>query len=440
MKRFFLFTCTMFCILSLSAQNHRTKVPALAKYNGTSIEDNMNLLLNEVISLDFSECLHSSTIPSITKRDTVWIRDVKNPSKIKIGRDFNISSRSARIDDLNGKEFLVKDVTKKIEGEYYRTFYSILTLVNILDANDVYRWVVKTGSNHTSVSNAKIRIRSKRWSEIANQYVCNGKYYYYESPQYAKPSTENGHTEYVKIHYNECDFFLGGDFFTGRYISKYKDEEGRDYIFDEYLLRDSECPITEEKYSQIVANNIAIRKSAGNYYYTLSKVIKPANKSIRYGKTEERTSDGLFSQYFYEDNIMPILIMGGKKQFEFSLTNKMTNSIKIVWDEASLVDENNMVSKVVHKGVKYINAQDAQPATTIPGGASISELIAPTSRIKYSDGWYQQSIVSSNKSNDPNVVGKTIKILLPIEVNGVINEYVFCFTIGWKFTYPEYQN
>ena len=124
MKRFFLFTCTMFCILSLSAQNHRTKVPALAKYNGTSIEDNMNLLLNEVISLDFSECLHSSTIPSITKRDTVWIRDVKNPSKIKIGRDFNISSRSARIDDLNGKEFLVKDVTKKIEGEYYRTFYS----------------------------------------------------------------------------------------------------------------------------------------------------------------------------------------------------------------------------------------------------------------------------------------------------------------------------
>ena len=51
----------------------------------------MNLLLNEVISLDFSECLHSSTIPSITKRDTVWIRDVKNPSKIKIGRDFNIS-------------------------------------------------------------------------------------------------------------------------------------------------------------------------------------------------------------------------------------------------------------------------------------------------------------------------------------------------------------
>lgn len=430
----------LLCLSSLSAQHHRTKVPALAKYNGTSIEDNMNMLLNEVISLDFSECLHSSTIPSITKRDTVWIRDVKNPSKIKIGRDFKISSRSARIDDLNGKEFLVKSVTEEIEGKYYRTCYSILTLVNVLNTKESYTWLVETHSYRPRVSNLKIRIRSKRWTELTNQYVCDGKNYYYESPQYAKPSTENGHTEYVKIHYNECDFFLGGDYFTGRYISKYKDEEGRDYIFDEYHLRDSELPITEEKYSQIVANRIAIRKSAGNYYYTLSKVVKPANKSIRYGKTEERASDGLFSQYFYEDNIMSILIMGGEKQFEFSLTNKMTNSIKIVWDEASLVDENNMVSKIIHKGIKYINAQNAQPATTIPGGASISELIAPTSRIEYSDGWYQQSIVSSNKSNDPNVVGKTIKILLPIEVNGVINEYVFCFTIGWNFKYPEYQN
>ena len=42
--------------------------------------------------------------------------------------------------------------------------------------------------------------------------------------------------------------------------------------------------------------------------------------------------------------------------------------------------------------------------------------------------------------SDINVVGKTIKVLLPIEIAGVVNEYVFCFTIGWKFTYPEYQD
>ncbi|MGL4452877.1 MAG: hypothetical protein ACRCTZ_17070 [Sarcina sp.] len=309
-----------------------------------------------------------------------------------------------------------------------------------MDSTDVYTWRVETSSNYTSVSNEKIRVRSKQWSKIANEYACNDKFYYYQLPAYAKPSKENGHTEYVKIHYDECDFFLGGDYFSGRYISKYKDEEGRYYIFDEYTTKNNALPITDEEYNKIVAESIARNKSAGNYYYILSKVIKPANKSIRYGKTEERKSNDIFSKYFYEDNIMSILIMCGTKQFEFTLTNKMKNSVKIVWNEASFVDENNLVSKVVHKGVKYMNTNSSLPTTTIPGGASISELIAPTNRIKYSNGWYQQSIVSSNKSNDDNIVGKTVKVLLPIEVNGVINEYVFCFTIGWKFIYPEYQD
>lgn len=269
----------------------------------------MNRLLDEVISLDFTEC---SSINSITSRDTVWLRSVKNPSMAKEGRHFEITYSNVKAEDLQGKEFLVKSVERKIDGEYYRTFYSILTLVNIHNTNDIYTWKVGTSSNYTKVSNDKIRIHSRRWSQIVDKYISDGKSYYYESSTYAKPNKDNGHTEYVKIHYDECDFFLGGDYFTGRYISKYNDAEGRVYVFDEYTLRDSEFPISEEKYKQIVANNIAKRKSAGKYYYTLTKVIKPANKSIRYGKTEERKTDGLFSQYFYEDNIISILMMGGK--------------------------------------------------------------------------------------------------------------------------------
>ena len=440
MKKLYLLICMISCALSLSAQHHRTKVPELAQYDqSVGIEDNMNRLLNEVVSLDFSECT-SSTISSIETKDTIWIRNVKNPLNVKYGRDFKLSSRNARIEDFYGKEFLVKSIERKVEGEYYRTFYSVLTLVNVKNTNDIYTWTVQTSSNHNkSMSNDKIRIYSKRWSQIVDKYISDGKSYYYESSIYAKPNKDNGYTKYVKIHYDECDFFLGGDYFTGRYISKYKDAEGRVYVFDEYTMRESEFPISEEKYNQIVASSIARLKSAGKYYYTLSKVIKPANKTIRYGKTEERKTDDIFSQYFYEDNIISILIMGRTKQFEFTLTNKLTNSIKIVWDAASFVDENNFVSKVVHEGVKYIEANNEQPATTIPGGASISELVAPTNRITYSYGWYQEPIVSSKKSNDPNIVGKTIKVLLPIEVNGIVNEYVFCFTIGWEFTYPEYQ-
>ncbi len=444
MKKTSLLLWALFSVLSSSAQYHKTRVPDLLEYNNiyydTDIERNMNRLLNEVIYLDFSDCGTYSTIYSIEKTDTIWIRKAKNPLKAKQGRHYKLNSRKATVKELQGKEFLVKSIDREIVGEYQRSFYSVLTLQNIRDTTNTYTWDVMTSSNYTNVSNIRIRIRSKRWDEIVNNYINNGEFYYYLSPIYAKPSKDNGHTKYVKIHYNECDFFLGGDFFAGRYISKYKDEEGRDYTFDEYTLTNSDLPIIENEYNKIVANNIAIRKSAGNYFYTLSKVIKPANKSIRYGKTIEQQSDGLFSKYFYEDNVLSILIYGGEKQFEFSLTNKTKNSIKVMWDEASIVDENNSVSKVVHKGVKYMDANNTQPPTTIPSGASISELVAPINRIKYSDGWYQQSIIASNRSNDINVVGKTIKVLLPIEIAGVVNEYVFCFTIGWKFTYPEYQD
>lgn len=439
MKRLFSLIYVLSCAISLNAQNHRIEVPALAKYKGIDIEKNMDGLLNEVISLDFSECGLSSTLYSIKTsiRDTTWIRKVKNSSKAKIGRDFKLGDyHVAKTEDLQGKEFLVKSIDKEIVGQYQRNFYSVITLENILNTKEIYTWRVQTSSNYTSVSNEKIRIRSKRWSKIANEYACDGKFYYYLSQAYAKPCKENGHTEYVKIHCVECDFFLGGDSFTGKYISKYKDEDGHDYIFNEAQIREDELPLIEEEYNKIVTASITKHRLAGNYYYTLSKVIKPSNKSIRNGMIEERQSDS----YFYEDNIMSILIVGGSKQFEFSLTNKMTNSIKIVWDDASFVDADNLASKVVHKGIKYMNAANALPPTIIPGGATISELIAPTNRIKFSDGWYQQSIISSNKSNDPNVIGKTVKVLLPIEINGRVNEYIFCFTIGWNFTYPEYQN
>ena len=55
MKQISLFICAI-CILSLNAQNHRTEVPSLAQYSeSVDIELNINRLLNEVISLDFSQ-------------------------------------------------------------------------------------------------------------------------------------------------------------------------------------------------------------------------------------------------------------------------------------------------------------------------------------------------------------------------------------------------
>ena len=105
----------LFFVLSSSAQYHKTRVPDLEKYNNiydTGIERNMNRLLNEVIYLDFSDCGTYSTIYSIEKTDTIWIKKVKNPLKAKQGRHYKLNSRKATVEELQGKEFLVKTIVR----------------------------------------------------------------------------------------------------------------------------------------------------------------------------------------------------------------------------------------------------------------------------------------------------------------------------------------
>ena len=57
---------------------------------------------------------------------------------------------------------------------------------------------------------------------------------------------------------------------------------------------------------------------SGHYISVLSKVEKPSNPSIRYGKTTT-VEDKNITKYSYVDNVIDILIFGGSKQFDFIL-------------------------------------------------------------------------------------------------------------------------
>ena len=40
---------------------------------------------------------------------------------------------------------------------------------------------------------------------------------------------------------------------------------------------------------------------------------------------------------------------------------------------------------------------------------------------------------------DPSLEGAYVKVLLPIEIQGVINEYIFTFEMHWEYDYPDLQ-
>lgn len=180
-----------------------------------------------------------------------------------------------------------------------------------------------------------------------------------------------------------------------------------------------------------------------NYDIVLSEVESPENAKVEYGETKvvQMAEEGI-NKYVYEDDYMRIAWYVDLKIFHFSLANKSKHSIKINWDDISYVDINGAAGRVIHAGTKYSEKNNAQAPTTIPRRASITDLILPADNVKYYDyvGWITHFLFPMHyKSHEamsamaPQYVGKEMCILMPIEIEGVRNEYMFIFKVD-KFT------
>lgn len=175
---------------------------------------------------------------------------------------------------------------------------------------------------------------------------------------------------------------------------------------------------------------------SGNYVSILSKVEKPSNPAIRYGKTKTVESNSDITQYSYVDNVIDILIVGDGEKFSFILKNISNNSIKIIWNEAVFVDFNGSTSKVMHSGIKYAQREGDQPATTIIKGAKIEDVAVPTCNIRYSSvlkEWVEDSMYPTRPNENPG----QIRLMLPIQIKDVVNEYVFVFDVKYEYNHPE---
>ncbi|MFR9542635.1 MAG: hypothetical protein SNH27_11325 [Rikenellaceae bacterium] len=178
-----------------------------------------------------------------------------------------------------------------------------------------------------------------------------------------------------------------------------------------------------------------------SYNVGLSNVEAPADAKEQYGETKIVTLDveGK-TNYKYEDDYIDISWFVGSSQFSFVLKNKSDYSIKIPWDDVTYINTAGSVGRVMHSGVKYTDRNASQPASVIPNGASLSDIVQPTDNVYYVSGSYGGWRTSNlfNFSIDKNnvatsatpYIGKTVKILLPVLIEDVRNEYVFEFRIN----------
>ena len=184
---------------------------------------------------------------------------------------------------------------------------------------------------------------------------------------------------------------------------------------------------------------------SGLYTYGLSKVESPKLKSERYGDVKSEGEDEV-SKYSYEDDYIRISWLVSNKQFDFRLYNKTEHSIKIIWDDAAYVDLNGSAMRVIHKGVKFVEKNNPQPPTVIASGSYVDELVLPAENVYMNNvyaGWQTDALVpmySRNKelllSTAQSYIGKQLKVILPIQIEDITNDYEFTFDIqdftpGW---------
>lgn len=128
------------------------------------------------------------------------------------------------------------------------------------------------------------------------------------------------------------------------------------------------------------------------------------------------------------------------QQIEFTLTNKTDAPIRIDWNNLSYIDPSKSAHKVFHAGVKYSSRAESLPATLVPPGAKIEDLIAPVDYAHYVEGRYggwssrslflaEADLMAPPPPELKDLQGATLGIFMPLEVNGRTENYNFVFRI-----------
>lgn len=180
----------------------------------------------------------------------------------------------------------------------------------------------------------------------------------------------------------------------------------------------------------------------GYYNLGLQEVDRPENAKEQYGESKivSLQEDGK-SKISYEDDLIQIVWLPLSTKFSFNLKNKTDHSIKIIWDEAVYVNENGSSGRVMHSGVKYVDRTNPQPPTVVVKNATIDDIIVPTDNIYYISGQYggwrtnplfPNKAATQDELNNlsQNYINKTVSVLLPLQIEDTVNEYLFKFKVN----------
>ena len=136
----------------------------------------------------------------------------------------------------------------------------------------------------------------------------------------------------------------------------------------------------------------------------------------------------------FEDARIRITWKPRPSQLEFTLTNKGGATLRVLWDEASYVGVDGKADRIMHQGVRFADRNASMPPTSVMRGSSLDDLIAPTGNVYWREGYATNDIGAWESrplvATDATVTESSrVKVLLPLDIGGVVHEYVFIFSL-----------
>lgn len=142
----------------------------------------------------------------------------------------------------------------------------------------------------------------------------------------------------------------------------------------------------------------------------------------------------------YSDDIISVYWEYTHNAIRFMLQNNTTKTIRILWDEVTYVSPDNISHGILHDGVRYIDAGKPMMPSVVVRSGSLTDVIIPSDYVYYSSifkDWIHRDLFSDidsiiedkveKKANE--YVGQIHQVLMPLDVGGVIHEYLFVFKV-----------
>jgi hypothetical protein len=198
-----------------------------------------------------------------------------------------------------------------------------------------------------------------------------------------------------------------------------------------YVYTDNDLASKElHEKSKIDSINTVIlqgKRNAGDYHFELTKVEKPKNQNVRKGK--------IANSAIYEDNIISIKwnALEYDMRFDFMLKNMTNSTMKLLWDEAIIVNFDGFTERILHKGADIEALQKSQQPAIIPALAQLSDFFCSE---KYYGGKRLMGGYGGYNNGGVND-GKEMRLMLPVQVGSTTYTYIFTFTLKWEWKYPE---